>query len=175
MSSNVIISYPEISQADFRWIQGIREEHDRQYKIVRPHVTFVFPTAKLSIEQLAQHAEEKVRGESKIAIELTEATVVEDGSKKYFHVFLVPSTGKEKIITLHNLLYTGDLASELRLDIPFIPHVGIAANESRTTAQALADTIINTEGIDIRGFLSALTIASFDGKSVHDIKQIQLA
>src|SRR5687768_12300873 len=127
--SNVVLGYPTISPVDFDWIQNIRKTSDRQYDVVKPHFTLVFPTAKLSEDELIRHTQQKAKNASVIKIALLRAIVVEDDSKMFFHTFLIPSEGNQEIIMLHVLLYTGGLASELREDIPFIPHLGIATNE----------------------------------------------
>ncbi len=171
--SNVVLGYPKISQADFDWIQGIRETHDRQYEIVKPHVTFVFPTTKLAEVELIGHVRQKVTSINRFTISLSKALVVEDDSKKFFHTFLVPSEGYDEIITLHDLLYTDALLSELRADIPFIPHLGIASHEDESTMRALADEL-NATGVNINGLIDELTISGFDGKRVHDIAKAPL-
>jgi hypothetical protein len=109
-----------------------------------------------------------------IHVRLTKAIVVEDDSKTFFHTFLIPSEGEREIITLHDKLYTDELASELRLDIPFIPHVGIATNQDEAVMQKLADKI-NRNGVNISGTIEALTIASYDGKQVRDERFVTLS
>lgn len=171
--SNVVLAYPTIRPADFDWIQGIRKIHDRLYEVVKPHFTFVFPTTKLSEADLIHHAKLMTKTATAIKITLSKAIVVEDDSKAFFHTFLVPSDGNKEIIALHDLLYTDDLLSELREDIPFIPHMGIATNESRSVMQEMANAL-NGEGISITGSIDALTVARYDNNQVHDIVDIQL-
>jgi len=171
--SNVVLGYPKISKADFEWIQGIREVNDRQYKIVKPHITFVFPTSKLPVVELASHIRRKASNTPRIAIALSKAAVVQDDSKKFFHVFLVPAAGYEEIVRLHDLLYTDVLSSELREDIPFIPHVGIATSESEATARDLANKL-NATGVNVVGSVDALAVSEFDGNLVRDVEEIAL-
>jgi hypothetical protein len=171
--SNVIVAYPSIKKSDFDWIQDIRRLNDRMYEVIAPHFTFIFPTQKLTIEKLVEHTVLKIEGQSKIPITLNSAILVEDDSKLFFHAFLVPSVGKQEIINLHDLLYTDELTSELRLDIPFIPHIGIGTNEDRAIMQKLVDEI-NSLQIHLKGSIDNLTIASFDGKQLQDIKQLPL-
>ncbi len=171
--SNVVLSYPAISKSDYDRIQSLRKIHDRLYEVVEPHFTFVFPTAKLSIEDLAEHVALKSADTHKIAVTLVKAIVVEDDSKTFSHTFLVPSEGEKEIIELHDLLYTDDLASELRLDIPFVPHVGVGTGDT-DTMQELAKEI-NEEGVTIKGTIDALIVASYDGKRVNDVEQISLS
>lgn len=172
--SNVVLGYPNISEADFDWIQGIRKESDKHYYgVVQPHFTFVFPTDKLPADKLAEHVKTKAKDAPAIQFRLDKAVVVEDDSKTFTHVFLVPSDGSDEINELHDDFYTDELASELREDIPFIPHVGIATGEKEAML-ALADRI-NDEGVDIRGSIGALSVAIYDGEKVEDVQQIELA
>ncbi len=56
---------------------------------------------------------------------ILEHPVVEDGSRDFWHTFLVPDAGYSAIISWHGLLYSRILRQELRADIPFVPHIGV--------------------------------------------------
>ncbi|HTQ16113.1 2'-5' RNA ligase family protein [Mycobacterium sp.] len=172
--SNVVLAYPTLNQTDFEWIQAIRSAEDRLFEAVQPHFTFVFPSEKLSVEDLADHTELKMRGQQRIAFTLTKVILVEDDSRSFYHVFLVPSLGKPEITALHDLLYTDALASELRADIPYIPHISIATIAQKIVAQELVDRL-NSERINIKGVIDGLTVCSYDGIRVKDITRLPLA
>jgi hypothetical protein len=173
--SNLIISYPNIAPDDYAWIQNIRKLHDPKYfDIVKPHIALVFGTEKLNPHELLAHAKENLKDFQKIRILLDSAIVVEDDSKSFFHTFLRPSTGYERIIQCHDLLYSGVLSSELRLDIPFIPHVGIGTSIDETEMQTLAKKI-NSEGVSIQGLLDTILVVQFDGTKVVDLESCSLA
>jgi hypothetical protein len=91
--SAVVLGYPTLDKADFEWIQGIRKANDRLFDVVDPHFTFVFPTEKLSVDELVQHIRSRIDRQPKITFKLTRAIVVEDDSREFFHTFLVPSCG----------------------------------------------------------------------------------
>src|SRR5690606_29174424 len=121
----LVLTYPDIDKSDYDWIQEIRKNHDNRYfDVVEPHFTLVFSTNKLSLEDFTRHVKEKIEGSQAFEISLDSAKVVEDDSKEFFHEFLIPSKGFDEINKIHDELYTGPLESELRHDIPFIPHVG---------------------------------------------------
>jgi hypothetical protein len=155
-------------------IQVIRASRDRLYTAVDPHFTFVFPTEKLSAEALADHTESVIQGCSKIGFVLTKALVVKDDPNSSWHAFLIPSIGAAEVTTLHDLLYTDTLASELRPDIPYIPHIGIAANQDSVVVEELVDNL-NAKPINIVGVIEALTVSTFDGIRVKDTKRLSLA
>jgi len=172
--SNLVIAYPQISDNDYDWIQTIRKISDPMYfNIVRPHITLVFGTEKLSVEELSVHTRNKLISFRPITILLDSAKVVEDDSKKLFHTFLVPSEGYKEIIDLHDEFYTGKLENELRLDIPFIPHIGIGTSTNKTEMNELADDI-NAKDITIKGKLEKVSIVQYDGSKVMDCEEISL-
>lgn len=172
--SFVVIAYPKISQKDFRWIQAIRKINDRRmFHVVKPHVTFIFPTTKLDAVKLARHVTEHVGDFKAIKIKLDSAKVVQDHNKKYSHTFLIPSIGYDAITKLHDLLYVNDMASELREDIPFVPHVGIGMSGDHSAMEMLAKDIDESD-INIYGLIDHLVIAGYDGNKVTDITEISL-
>ena len=172
--SYVVIAYPDISQKDFNWIQEIRQKNDPvMYEVVKPHVTFVFPTNKLDENSLVEHIRTKITGVKPIDVKFVSSKVVEDDSKTYFHTFLIPSEGFNEITKLHDILYTGILKSELRLDIPFIPHLGIGTNKDKQPMEALSKDI-DSINLSIKGTLSYLTIAKYENNKVYDLIKVQL-
>jgi len=172
--SFVVIAYPKISQTNFDWIEIIRQEYDLlRYSVVKPHITFVFPSNKIDQAMLIQHVQAVANRFKAIPIKLDLAKVVEDDSKTYSHAFLVPSLGYDQITQLHDLLYTGALKSELRLDIPFIPHLGIGNNPDKTAMQTLVDKINNGK-VSIYGTIDELTVAEHDASNLVDIIKVAL-
>lgn len=120
------IAYPDISQRDFDWIQSVRKQYDPKYfDVVKPHVTLVFSTNELGLENFTEHITSKLLNISDFKVKFDSTKLVEDDSKDFYHVFLVPSAGYDEINKMHDSLYEDALRSELRLDIPFIPHLGI--------------------------------------------------
>jgi hypothetical protein len=166
------LAYPDIDQSDYDWIQDIRKTHDKRYfNVVQPHFTLVFSTTKLSLEEFTQHIKEKAERFQAFDISLDSAKVVEDDSKEFFHEFLIPSKGFDEINRIHDELYTGSLESELRHDIPFIPHVGIGTSDEKQEAEEVVSMVIQAQRTII-GTVSKITIVEFDGKKVVDLETI---
>lgn len=173
--SFVVIAYPKITLEDYEWIQNIRKEHDtNMFGVVKPHVTFVFPTNKLNANSLTKHVKEHVTGFKAFPIKLDSTKVVEGDSKVFTHTFLVPSTGYEQVNELHDQLYVDGLASELRSDIPFVPHLGIGANSDKKVMEELAE-FISKSGKSISGTIDELVVCEYDGKKVIGITTVPLA
>lgn len=170
----LVLAYPDIEQSDYDWVQGIRKNHDKRYfDVVKPHFTLVFSTNKLSLEDFTQHVNEKIKAFRVFDIILDSVRVVEDDSKQFFHQFLVPSKGFDEINTIHDALYTGPLESELRHDIPFIPHVGIGTSDDIEEAEKVVRMVEQSQRTII-GTISTITIIEFDGKKVTDLQTIHL-
>lgn len=168
------LAYPDIDQSDYDWIQGIRKNHDKRYfDVVEPHFTLVFSTDKLSLEDFVEHVKEKIGAFRVFDISLDSAKVVEDDSKDFYHEFLIPSKGFDEINKIHDELYTGLLESELRHDIPFIPHVGIGTSDEYKEAEKVVRMIEQAQR-PIIGTVSKITIVEFDGKKVTDLQTIPL-
>ncbi|MFZ1821835.1 MAG: 2'-5' RNA ligase family protein, partial [Acidimicrobiia bacterium] len=115
----------------------------------------------------------KIRGFKSFRITLDSAVIIEDNSKTHFHVFLVPSAGFNEINELHERLYQGEMKSELRHDIPFVPHITVGSG-SREDMAALVNKI-NESNISINGNVDQVSIVSFDGVEVKDIAKLSLA
>jgi hypothetical protein len=171
----VVLGYPEIRIEDLRWIEAFRNDHDLLYRdIVRAHFTLVFPTDGLSREDLISHVHECASETRPIEFVLRGALVVADHEIVAWHVFLVPDEGNSLLIKLHDRLYQEPLAAELRLEIPFIPHLGIASNAEPAVCKALAADL-NHMDLAIRGQVRELAIGEYDGSRVEDLATVPFA
>jgi 2'-5' RNA ligase len=171
----VVIAYPTLSPADHARVQEIRAAHDERYfKLVDPHITLVFPTSALGERELISHVRDGAAGQTKIDFILRCAMVWDDATQPCWHVFLVPEEGFSAVVGLHDRLYRGPLASELRLDIPFIPHMGVATSPDSQACKALAD-LLNTGGIAITGRIERLDITAVETDRVRTIATVNLA
>lgn len=95
-----------------------------------------------------------------------------DGGE-YSYVFLVPDEGMSSIIRLHDLIYSGDLSSSLRLDIPFVPHITVASSKNLSHCKSLCDRI-NSERLEIRGEVHELALVIEDGVRISPVKSFGL-
>jgi hypothetical protein len=169
----VVLAYPEISEKDFDWIEKFREKHDRYFNIVKPHFTIVFPVFDLEKKEFVDHVKQTAGEFSKFDFTLRCAVTVKDSFSDYWDIFLTPDEGNSRIIKMHNLLYRGALLTQLRIDIPYIPHMGIGNVVDPFHCINLANEI-NNAGIVVKGTINRLSIASYDGKTVENIEDIEL-
>ena len=171
----VALGYPSLSRKDRDWIQTFRSKHDRLYfDILQPHFTFVFPQSRVAEAEFAANVREKSAAFPRIHFTLRCAAVWDNAMIPYWHVFLVPDEGFSAVVKLHDRLYEDALAPELRLDIPFIPHIGIASARDATACKALADQV-NALDLSISGTIDALDVARLGTEGVKTIERIELA
>ena len=69
------------------------------------------------------------------------ARAVREVSRPGGHVFLVPEEGAAEIVALHDRLYSGAFHSSLRSDIPYLPHITVAAGSEWHRCEALANDL----------------------------------
>lgn len=172
--SLLVINYPTISAKDFNWIQSIRQQHDELYlNVVEPHFTLVFPVFNLEQETFIQHVSQVTQDIPAFDFVLRCAVLGDDAFSDYVHVFLVPDEGYSSVVRLHDRLYTGVLKQELRLDIPFIPHIGLANSLDAQTCKRLVDEL-NAEPFEITGRVEILDVIWYEDDKVSTIAQIDL-
>jgi 2'-5' RNA ligase superfamily len=169
-----VVNYPTIGKDDLDWIQFIRREHDHLFfSVVAPHFTIVFPTDGVAQSTLIEHVAEQIALFHSFEVVLRCAILGDPAFMGHAHAFLTPDEGFSEVVRLHDGLYTGPLAGELRLDLPFIPHVGIASTPSLEECKAIVDRL-NKERFEIRGQVDTLDVIGYDGKTVWTIEKCAL-
>lgn len=171
----LVLSYPTLTPDALAWLEGIRSVHDAVFHgIVRPHFTLVFPTTVIAADELVAHARRTTGSVARFGFTCQRTTVVRDALSPRTHVFLVPDEGYSQLIDLHDRLYTGLLAPELRLDIPYTPHITIATDDSAQHCQSLAESL-NAREIAIHGTIDALQIVRFENQVITPVEHIALS
>lgn len=175
MKSLLVVNYPTISADDFAWIQDIRAEYDKlNFIAIEPHFTLVFPLTDIDRVVLISHVQKAIQAIQSFEFILRCAVLSNDAFSDYIHVLLVPDEGYSKIVKLHDRLYTAVLADKLRLDIPFIPHIGIANSLNARSCKELVDRL-NSQQFELRGRIDKLDIIWSEGDLVETIESINLA
>ena len=172
--SLLVLAYPEIEKKDFEWIQKIRAMHDERYfNIVNPHFTLVFPAHNISEKILTDHVKSIKGAFKEFYFVLRCAQIVKDSFSDYTDIMLIPEEGYRIFVKLHDALYTGPLEQELRLDIPFFPHMTIANNLDPYYCKRIADQI-NKDNPEIVGAVGKLDIVSFENNAITTLQEISL-
>jgi hypothetical protein len=170
----LVLAYPTVSEADHDWMQEIRSKHDElYYRVVAPHFTLVFPVFDMDRAAFTTHVAERVRDRRPFRFVLRCAVVVKDSFNAYSHVFLVPDEGHADVVKLHDALYTGPLAPHLRLDIPFIPHVGVGNAIDPLACKRLADTL-NGQDFRVGGMIEKVDVVWYEDDKVTPVATLPL-
>jgi len=169
-----VVNYPTLSKSDFQWIQDVRKEHDKLfYGVVDPHFTLVFPTENIGLDSFINHIKNVSSKYKPFQFICRCVTVGDPDFLDHSHVFMIPDEGFSEIVKLHDAFYKGILESELRLDLPFVPHIGVASNPSSIMCKKIVDKL-NQQDFEISGKVENLNIVEYDGESTKTIEQIKL-
>ena len=172
--SLVVLAYPQLEKKDYEWIQSFRAKHDERYfKVVEPHFTVVFPVPSVDEKTLIHHVEKAAKRFNQFYFVLRCAQIVKSSFINYTDVFLIPEEGYRIFVKIHDAMYTGILERELRLDIPFIPHMGVGNNSDAYKSKTYADEL-NKKNIEIVGSIDSLDIVRYETNSVETIKKVYL-
>ena len=137
--SLLAIAYPDLSKSDEDFIQNFRKEHDKFYEMVQPHFALVFPLIDFSAADFTTEIKNQMRDVKPINFSIRCTTVNKDAFSELYHVFLVPDEGFSGIVKLHDKLYNDKLIENRRLDIDYIPHIGIGNSNDKWLCKKLAD------------------------------------
>lgn len=169
-----VCAYPKLINEDYKIIQKFRKENDElYYTVAEPHFSFVFPITDIDKQQFTDEVFNKLEDIKSIDFEIKCATVNKDVFLDYFHLLLVPDKGYSDIVKLHDKLYSGLFFKYLRLNIDFIPHMGIANSKDRLIVKSWADNW-NQEDFLISGSIQSLTIVDYTNYVLSNLKEIVL-
>lgn len=170
----LVLAYPELSRKDYELIQDFRRENDElYYKVVEPHFTIVFPVFDIPEKDFINEVREKSKEVKSFSFSLRCATINKDAFNDYYHVFLVPDESYSNIVKIHDRLYSGLLKDNHRLDIDFIPHIGIANSLDKYKCKKLVDQW-NSKDFEINGTVSKITIIKYENNVVTNLEEIRL-
>lgn len=119
----ILVYNPKFNERTEENIQAFRRKYDSFVDYWEPHIPFIFKIPCSEIE------ETELTGHIKSVLKKWKPFHIRIGGfeKSWDHwLLLLLKEGNEKVIALHDELYTGILSSYLRKDIEFIPHIGLA-------------------------------------------------
>ena len=168
------IAYPQTSASAQAFLEGFRRQHDPQADLVAAHFTLVFGCAAIPQADYLAHVSAIARHTPAIHFHCRHAMLYAGGPDGMAYVFLVPDEGHSAMARLHDRLYTGVLAPHLRPEIPYVPHITVAATRDVAAAKALCDGL-NQRGIDIAGEVRSLTVGALQGGQLRPVGKHPLA
>jgi 2'-5' RNA ligase len=171
--SLLALCYPKLGAEDQRFIDEFRDRHDHAYRdVVRAHFTIVFQVRDLAEAVFAEHVASVAATSAPIRFVCRYAMVHNDISSDDYYVFLVPDEGFSELSLLHDALYTNVLAPKLRLDVPYVPHIGIATLKDAHRCKELAGEL-NGRRLHVDGTVEELSV-EYNGKIVTDLRHFLL-
>lgn len=169
-----VIAYPQLSRDNYRFIQEFRKTNDPLlYTVVGPHISLVFPVTGISENDFITEIQKQAKGSNSFDFVIRCAVVNKDSFLDYSHTLLVPDEGFSHIVMLHDKLYDGMLINERRLDIDYIPHIGIGTSKDIQQCKIMADRL-NESQFEIRGSVNELTIVNFKDNQIKNLRSIPL-
>lgn len=144
-----ILIFPKFINIDL--IETIRQEYDRLYNVLPPHITIVFPFYDtITNEDLYNKLCNLLENQKSFDITFKGISISDDG-----YIFLNCVKGFENITLLHDLIYTNILPSHLNKNREYIPHITLGKimniNESLPNLDVEFNTTVNELVIEIIG------------------------
>lgn len=122
MSYRTIMIFPEFDNMQI--IDDIRNKYDPLAKLVRPHITLVFPfESDMSNEDVASILDTRLTNTSPFEVELKGFSKHSDPSGNY--LFLDIIDGIENIIQIHDELYKYEFKNFDLWGADYIPHITV--------------------------------------------------
>jgi len=169
-----LISYPDINKENYQLIDNYRKTNDEWlYGIIKPHFSFVFPVFDFSGEDFINEIIQLTEDSKRFDFVIRCCTINKDSFSDYYHALLVPDEGYSKIVKLHDKLYSKKLKDNLRLDIDFIPHMGIGTSKDKFKCKQMVDEW-NGKEFEIKGIISTLTIVEYKDDIITNLRDIIL-
>ena len=167
-----VIAYPLLSGADRARIQSVREQHDPQFGGLDPHFTLVFPV-DAALSDVVAETTVVANSSAAFPFVLNSVRAVKDAFDVGGHVFLIAEQGASQIVAIRDRLYGGSLKAAHRADIPYVPHITLAAYADFSRCQALAREL--EDGlIAAAGRVDALTVVDVSKGAVRPVASVPL-
>lgn len=175
MRSLFTLAYPQLAGPDAARIEALRRDHDPHASLVAAHFTLVFGATRVGEADYLAHVAAVARAGRPLRFACRYAMLGADdaGGGGRAYAWLVPDEGASALARLHDALYRGPLARSLRLDIPFVPHVTLAASPDRAAMKGLCDAL-NDKGLDIAGTVDALAVAALEDGRLAEVATFAL-
>jgi 2'-5' RNA ligase len=144
-----LIHYPAVDNAQ---IQAFRRKYDPQVDLIAPQITLMFPVpVSIGEDILIHHIKSVLTRWKPFPIHLEGVLLAPDN-----YIYLLVQEGKDSLTRLHDEIYTGLLATYLRTDIPFVPHVTLGLLALDSVSQDRVVDEATQLGVDHRGVLNNL-------------------
>jgi 2'-5' RNA ligase len=169
-----VISYPKFIPNEGELIPVMESLYPKLiYPKLAPHFTVVFPQGSVAQESLVEHVKTIAANHAPIPFVIRRVEAVADKLSQNHYLFLVPDEGFEPLMQLHDDLYGGLLAHELRVDIPFLPHITLGYTPDAAYCETAADAI-NAQPFEVRGMIEMLDVVEIESDTARTVTQVKL-
>lgn len=128
-----IVIFPKLNNVEL--IEQLRKKYDPLARCIAPHITLVFPFIS-EISSLKEHVDSKLREVKPFKIRLQEIT----GSVDWY-LFLNVKEGNDRLIELHDKLYSDILEIHKNKAYTYVPHLTVGKlNNENEFKEALQET-----------------------------------
>ena len=135
MLNRAIVIFPQFN--NIRVINEIREKYDPLFEYIAPHITLVFPfESNILSNELDQHIMQSLGGIEKFNLSMKGITGSSDG-----YIFLDVKEGNDKIIEMHDRLYTGLLNEHHNRFTPYFPHLTLGRLKDEKKHQEIVKSL----------------------------------
>jgi 2'-5' RNA ligase len=118
MPQRALVVFPQADEFDV--VERMRRRYDPQARLIAAHVTIVFPfDDAMSDADVRTHIMEATIGLAPFKVRFSGLTPVGD------YIYLDPTEGLDRLVALHNRLYTGQLLRHRSRTQTYRPHVTI--------------------------------------------------
>lgn len=131
-----ILIFPKFDNLDL--IESVRKKYDPLYSLVDPHITVVFPFSDvISNDKLSTKISNLLKDFEPFEVVFKGISISKDN-----YIFLNQVIGNDKIIKLHDLIYSNILPTHLNTKIEYIPHITLGRlNDSKALKESTAFNI----------------------------------
>ena len=170
----LVLAFLALDPLDNQQIASVRKNRDDPSRASVPlHFTLVFATDAIERSALVDHVQHEARAFPPFDFVANASDVVWDPMGELWLLRLRAKQGGDQIAELHDALYSGLLAPELRADIPYAPHVTVVGSKAKDECLA-AQAELGVGMSPIAGAINALDVVEYDGVSVATIGRIEL-
>lgn len=160
MCLRTIMIFPEFKNIGI--LDNIRSEYDPLAKLVRPHITLVFPfKSHMSDKELAQILNARLHSLKSFHLSMGGVSKQENVFGNY--LFLDVSQGTEEICRIHKMLYDNEF-KEFDIGLQYIPHITLGKFDT----VPLLDNAFNKIGTMITAFHTTVNRISVEMIGDHE-------
>ena len=157
------LAYPVLCEADRAFIDELRRVHDAAgHALTAPHFTLVFGSEVLPLAECVAHVAAVAARTACMDVVCRQAVLEAQSVDAWSYVYLVPDEGRDALERLHDALYAGALQSQLRVDLPYTPHITVGRTRERAAAERLCADI-NARGVKLAMSVQALAVCELHG------------